>query len=269
MGIPINEHFLFTLSFADDQVVLAQDAYDLEFMLRRLNNEYSKWGLQISLQKTEYLVINSDVVQFDVLLNDANYIKQVNEFKYLGAIIDNNGLGAREVKQRIQNARKVIGALNSIWWEKGITKKNKRRIGQVMVETVLCYGSEVWTLREEEKKKVLAVEMDYLRRSSRTSRRERVTNVQIRNSMAATETVIDRIQKRSLKWFGHLLRMEDTRWPKRLFYWTPPGKRKKGRPRRSWNEGVRTAMRERDLDEDTAYDREAWRRGVGRRRLAV
>lgn len=99
--------------------------------------------------------------------------------------------------------------------------------------------------------------MDYLRRSSRVSRRERITNEEIRNRMSATETVTHRIEKRSLKWFGHLLRMEDGRWPKRLFNWKPPGKNKRGRPRKSWKEGVRATMRNIDLDEQVPYDREA------------
>lgn len=156
MGIPINETYLFTLSFADDQAVFAQDAYDLEFMLKRLYEEYAKWGLQISLNKTEYLVVNSNA-KFDVLLNDDSHVKQVSEFKYLGVTIDNNGIGKREINQRVQKARKVLGALNSVWWDKSITKKNKKRIGQVMVETVLCYGSEIWTVKEDDKRKVRAV----------------------------------------------------------------------------------------------------------------
>lgn len=264
MGIPINDQHLLTLSFADDQAVFAQDAYDLEFMLRRLYNEYENWGMHISLTKTEYLVVNSNA-QFDIILNNNHQVKQVNDFKYLGVTVDNNGIGKSEIKERIQKARKVVGALNSIWWDNNINKKNKKRIRQVMVETVLCYGSEIWTMREEDKRKVEAVEMDYLRRSSRVSRRDRITNEDIRNRMAATETLTQRIEKRSLRWFGHLLRMEDSRWPKRMWQWTPLGRNKRGRPRRSWNEGVRAAMRERNMDEQQAYDREAWRLGMGRR----
>ena len=102
-----------------------------------------------------------------------------------------------------------------------------------MVETVLTYGCEVWAMREDDKRKLTAVEMDYLRRSARRSRLERIRNEQIRREMSAEETVIERIEKKSLKWFGHLLRMEETRWPKRIFQWTPPGKQKRGRPHRS------------------------------------
>ena len=49
--------------------------------------------------------------------------------------------------------------------------------------------------------------------------------------MKAEENVINRIEKRNLKWFGQLMRMQEQRWPKRLFQWTPAGIGIRGRPR--------------------------------------
>lgn len=253
---------IITLSFTDYQALLTQDSLDMEFMLRRLYAEYRKWGLEVSLEKTEYLVINSEA-KFEVLINDDAQIKQVDKYKYLGTVVDGNGIGSENIRFRIQQARKVVGALNSIWWDKDINKTNKKRIGRTMVDSVLTYGCEVWTMKEEDKKRLTAVEMDYLRRSSRTSRLERVRNEEIRNRMSARETIIERIEKRSLIWFGHLLRMDETRWPKRVFSWKPPGRNKRGRPRKSWSEGVTRAMRDRDLQEDMTRDREVWRQRLG------
>ncbi|XP_030758935.1 uncharacterized protein LOC115884480 [Sitophilus oryzae] len=217
MGIPINEEHFLILNFADDQAVFAQDSFDMEFMLRRLYTQYREWGLEVSLEKTEYLVLNSDA-KFDILIDDKAEIQQVDTFKYVGAIVDKNGIGGIEIKQRIQNARRVYHSpLNSIWWDKHINIKHKKHIGQTMVESVLCYGSMIWALREEDKRRIMAVEMDYLRRSARVSRLQRVRNEEIKNRTSAQETVIQRIKKRGLRWFGHLMRMEDTRWPKRVF----------------------------------------------------
>lgn len=256
MDIPINNEQLFIVSFADDQVVLAQDAYDLEFMIKRLYNEYKKWGLQVSLQKTEYLVANSEV-KFEVMINDVLQVKPMDQFKYRGAQINKDGLGTFEINNRIQQSRKIIGALNPLWWDKNISIKNKKRIGQTMVESVLSYGCEVWSMNADIKRKLTAVEMDYLRRSAGVSR------IEIRNRMEANETIIERVQKRSLKWFGHLLRMPEDRLPNKIFQWQQLGKRKRGRPRRSWNEGIRQAMASRNLEEDQAWNREAWHAGIG------
>lgn len=60
MGIPLNESILFTLCFADDQVVLAQDYEDLAYMTRKLVEEYEIWGLEVNISKTEYMYIGGD-----------------------------------------------------------------------------------------------------------------------------------------------------------------------------------------------------------------
>jgi hypothetical protein len=49
---------------------------------------------------------------------------------------------------------------------------------------------------------------------------------EIRTRMNAEESIIDRIENKGLSWFGHVLGMEEERWPKRLYQWKPPGKRK-------------------------------------------
>jgi hypothetical protein len=57
MGIPLENTTLYTLQFSDDQVVLAGDKEDLEYMARKLKESYEKWGLIMNLNKTKYLCI--------------------------------------------------------------------------------------------------------------------------------------------------------------------------------------------------------------------
>ena len=60
---PIKENkCLFSLNYADDQVIIiAQDAEDLEFILKRLNKAYKEGGLTINFNKTEFTAINTDL----------------------------------------------------------------------------------------------------------------------------------------------------------------------------------------------------------------
>ena len=51
MGIPIQNTYVYSHNFADDQVLLAQDHDDMEYMARKLKEEYEKWGLAINLEK--------------------------------------------------------------------------------------------------------------------------------------------------------------------------------------------------------------------------
>ena len=61
--------------------------------------------------------------------------------------------------------------------------------------------------------------------------------------MLAEQSILDRIQRRQLKWYGHLLRMEDSRWPKKIYQWTPHGRRSRGRPQLSWRNQVTDFMK--------------------------
>jgi hypothetical protein len=51
MCIPIQNTYVHSLNFADDQVLLAQDHDDMEYMARKLKEEYENWGLTINLEK--------------------------------------------------------------------------------------------------------------------------------------------------------------------------------------------------------------------------
>jgi hypothetical protein len=55
IGIPIQNTYVYSLNFSDDRVLLAQDHDDMEYMARKLKEEYKKWGLTINLEKTKYV----------------------------------------------------------------------------------------------------------------------------------------------------------------------------------------------------------------------
>jgi hypothetical protein len=60
--------------------------------------------------------------------------------------------------------------------------------------------------------------------------------------MQAEETVLDRIKARKLRWFGRVMTMPEERLPAIIHSWIPPGRRKRGRPRWSWRDGVTEVM---------------------------
>ena len=68
--------------------------------------------------------------------------------------------------------------------------------------------------------------------------------------MQAEQSILDRIQRRQLKWYGHLLRMEDSRWPKKIYH----GKRRRERPQQSWRNQVTGFMKSRNIEEDMAEE---------------
>jgi hypothetical protein len=63
------------------------------------------------------------------------------------------------------------------------------------------------------------------------------------------------MEARKLRWFGHVTRMPEERWPAIIHSWIPPGRRKRGRRRRSWRDGVTDAMKRRRPGPDTLEER--------------
>jgi hypothetical protein len=70
---------------------------------------------------------------------------------------------------------------------------------------------------------------------------------------------IDIIVNKRLKWYGHVKRMSEERIPKLIIEWIPEGRRKSGRPRITWMEGVHAAMTARNLEQNEWRNREEWR----------
>jgi len=91
-------------------------------MAQKLKEEYEKWGLTMNLEKTKYICIGEE--KESLKFDSGEEIKPSIECTYLGTKIDQTGDNKTEIKHRINQKRKAINALNSIWWHKDFTKKN-------------------------------------------------------------------------------------------------------------------------------------------------
>ncbi|XP_045462483.1 uncharacterized protein LOC123672426 [Harmonia axyridis] len=117
MGTPFDEETtLYTLSFADDQIVIAQDVDDLNYMTRKLVEEYAKWGLEVNIQKTQYLCIGGGRQSSDpdLTLSSSQSIKQSKAYKYLGLRISEDGFLDESIRERNTLGRRTISMLNGV-----------------------------------------------------------------------------------------------------------------------------------------------------------
>ena len=263
MGISIGNEKLFTLHFADDQVVFAEDEDDIGYMVRKLDEEYEAWGLKINMEKTEYLIVGSN--DRNNLILDQAEIKNVNSFKYLGVTVTESGSSEIEIKKRIGQGRQVTRQLNGILWNTHIRQETKIRIYKTIVESIVTYGAEVWEMTESLRGKLLSMEMGFWRRCCRLTLMDKIRNNEIRERIGVGITIIDTIDAKRLRWYGHVCRMDEDRWPKRLMTWIPTQRRRRGRPRKTWKDGVTKAMSERNLQDEDWRDRKRWKLGCEKR----
>jgi hypothetical protein len=97
---------------------------------------------------------------------------------------------------------------------------------------------------------------------------EKVKNENIKEIMGVKgkPDIKDITEKKRLQWYGHVKRMLEERITKLILEWVPEERRKRGRPRKAWMEGVQAAMTARNLEQDQWRKRGEWRFVCGRRR---
>jgi len=82
--------------------------------------------------------------------------------------------------------------------------------------------------------------------------------------MDAQDMILDDITLKQLVWYGHVERLDPTRLPKITIHFKPEGRKKRGRPRRTWKDG----MNERGLRMGEWNNRRQWSMKPRRRRQA-
>jgi hypothetical protein len=75
-------------------------------------------------------------------------------------------------------------------------------------------------------------------------------NEYIRRKLDAQDTILGDITLKQLIWYGHVERMDPMRLPEIMNNWKHEGRKKRGRPRRTWKDGIVTAMSARGLRMD-------------------
>jgi hypothetical protein len=67
-------------------------------------------------------------------------------------------------------------------------------------------------------------------RAARTSRILKVSN-ELEENGSNTNNFWEKMENNTLKWYGHVLRMEDNGWAKRIMTWSQEGRRRKEDPK--------------------------------------
>jgi hypothetical protein len=78
-------------------------------------------------------------------------------------------------------------------------------------------------LNTQQANKLLATEMDFWKISARKSRKEKVQNVTIREVMKVGKNILEVIEEKWLRWFGHVKRMPGNRLSLKILEWEPEG----------------------------------------------
>jgi len=105
-------------------------------------------------------------------------LEQVETFKYLGAIITENG-DCSKIQASLGAARGAVRSLDSLWKDRSLHVKVKRRLLSALLWTVALYGCETWRLKAVDIRRIRGFEMTAYRRLLRVSWTTHQTNTSV------------------------------------------------------------------------------------------
>ena len=108
-------------------------------------------------------------------------------------------------------------------------KKTRIKLYNTLVLPILLYGSETWTVKARDARRITAAEMKYMRRTAGYTWTDYKTNSHIAKELEIT-TVLDKLLEYKRNWIQHVNRMPHDRLPRIMKHYSPTGRRNHGRP---------------------------------------
>ena len=71
-----------------------------------------------------------------------------------------------DIDNKLHNYLEITGILNNIFRPQKTLKKTRIKLYNTLALPVLLYGSETWTLKARDARRITATEMKYMRRTA-------------------------------------------------------------------------------------------------------
>ena len=175
-------------------------------------------------------------------------------YKYRGHNVD--GItGGRCQASYANNWREMSGVL----CDKRVPPHVKGNIHKMIVQPSMLYGMEAVPVTSSHVKKLEVPEIKMCRWARGHTLRDHVRNDDIRERLKV-ENITERCRKARLRWFGHVKRRDQDYFGRQTLEMVPPGRRKRGRPKKRWMDCVNRDMRVIGTTKDEVHDRTGWKR---------
>ena len=204
-SVSIGGRLITNFRFADDIVVNAEEEEEAGVLVDRLDRA-TRYKMETGPDKTKVMTNNPNGFQREIK-RKGQRLQEVENFKYLGAIIPNEGSKPTTLSRIAQTTEALI-RLKIIWRDKNSSLASKVKLMRTLILSTFFYACETWTLTAEIERRIQALEMRCYRRLLNISYKDHVTNEEVRNSFQNAVGVHDdlstMVKKRKLRRHGHV-----------------------------------------------------------------
>ncbi|VDO99512.1 unnamed protein product [Heligmosomoides polygyrus] len=252
----LEEGPLRTILYADDIALVADNQEELEEKVQLWQRALADNGLRLNVKKTKF--ISSEQCAGSILDCQGETIEKVEEFRYLGSDLSEEGSVDQAVRGRINAAWLKWRESTGILCDRRCSRTLKGKLYRTVVRPALLYGSECWALGKAQERQLHAAEMRMLRWACGWTRRDRVRNEDVRAVMK-TAPIQLKMREQRLRWYGHVLRRPEDHPTRLALDFEAPGKRPRGAPRKRWKDVIKRDLAEVGATADDGLDRMKWR----------
>ena len=107
-----------------------------------MTSRFDKYHLRLNLLKTEVMIMGRSQQTINIKIGD-HTLNQVQSFKYLGSIVNEQSTQEEQVKKKIAKYNQNVGCMYMMLLEdRNAPKKAKQIIHQTILRPILIFGSE-------------------------------------------------------------------------------------------------------------------------------
>ena len=250
--------------FADDTVLVVDSERKLCHLVTEFGRVCERRKLRVNVGKSRVVRFtrNEDGARLNVILN-VEALEEVDQSKCFGSVIFSNGGVEADVRHRVNEGCKVLGALKGVMKNRGLGMDVKKVLYEKVDVLTVMYDSELWDMNVTERQKRYVFEVKCLRSMTGVSRLDRARNEVVRARTGVRREFAARVDMNVLRWFGHVERMDNERLLKKAMNAKVDARSPRGRRRFGWMDGVKRALNDRRMDvreaSEGAKNRNEWR----------
>ena len=186
---------------------MANSEEQLQERLVKWQKSLERFGLKMNA-KTETMVCCKKGGAKVVVRERNGEVNQVESFRCLGSVISESRGCEKDVQVRVSASWMKWKEVSAVMNDRRMRMRLKAREGVVrtVVRPVMIYGSECWTLKKKDERRLETTEMKMLRRMLGVTLKDRMRNEDVRRRTTVTSSVVSVIEVNKLRWYGHVLR---------------------------------------------------------------